>query len=257
MIELKKIVPQKSFFDKAESLKKGLDKVGYLIIFISIFVSFCESFIWFSYIETITYIAVIVLSVSNVFIRFWYEASLVKAENVRRDAFIDNSFLTKLSSVESKRYFDTEEIGYGIKKSLANMHQNCYFTNAILNKMAPKKYIKLLIMISATIAIALCGIFKHNVVLTIVTAFLSSDLIMDCSKLFCLKKNLEELEKRCKLYASKFEENNENIGGIIREVINYEVLLTQASIMLDSEIYNQSNSQLTKEWKDILNRYYK
>ena len=54
-----------------------------------------------------------------------------------------------------------------------------------------------------------------------------------------------------------WEENNTIRSEILQVYLRYEIALSYASLILDSEIYQSLNDSLTKEWEQIRDRYYK
>ena len=144
---MEKIVPQKNNFNTAKKLNKWVAYSNVAVLIISV-ISIINSELLSSFIpNSIIYFFAIVFAISTVVLESLFESYFRKAENTRRDALFDNAFSTKMADIESKGYFDTDVITPGIKKLLANTHENCFFSERIVTKMFNKSLIKNLILL--------------------------------------------------------------------------------------------------------------
>lgn len=64
---------------------------------------------------------------------------LPQADSKRRDDFIDNSFGSKLSPVNSIGFYDNDEIRIGLYKTAVNLFENCFFTYSLVKLLTVKK----------------------------------------------------------------------------------------------------------------------
>ncbi|MDO5649985.1 MAG: hypothetical protein Q4G11_05210, partial [Gallicola sp.] len=134
--------PQKTPFEEAKRISKYLDRATLLAFIISI-----ASTIFHRIIKTMITDLSVSAVIGDVFSFFsaagaviiatlviLYSCAHNKAETVRRKGLIDSAYGTKTVS-ESKGYYDTDGLDFGIEKQLATINENCMYTHRITGFM--------------------------------------------------------------------------------------------------------------------------
>lgn len=205
---------------------------------------------------------ILLLTTGIFYLQRRFEALYQKAEEIRRDGLIDNSFNTTLASIESQEYYDTESIDSGIKKLLANIHENSFYSEQIIDYMFKRTERKTIFIFILLVIMAVISSVTSQAFSAMLQSFLSMNYLGHYLKLRDLKLKLDQIQHNCKSIASNIKTlktktiPKEQQAIIIREVIRYETTLSYVSTMLDSKFYNKINTSATKEWEKIQNRYY-
>lgn len=187
-----------------------------------------------------------------------YACSMHDAETERRRGFVDNAFNVKLSSVKSERYYDTDDIPFGVPKLLADMHQSCLSTERITQLMIKRCIPRLVVMAIVLIVFAAIGFGKVVFIEPMLNLLVAGLLLRDILSVFLLYKETREIESATRaLWESvKTHDNNESIiANVVYLVIRYECALTRANIILDEKIYEQTRQELLHKWGQIRSRH--
>ncbi len=255
------LIPQKSDFDKARLSEKRSKWSRYIAAVISL-ASVILSMAHLNYsVANNSVVALTLLAEIAAFYFQWqFELSYRKAEETRRDGLVDDSFSTKLADIPSEGYYDTEDIEHGVKKLLSNIHENSLFSAKVVYAMFKKTEIKTLFLIASILIIAVFNFFGLQFAVTVVDVFLSLDFLRDYLKLRKLQDDLEDVLTSCKNiwehYSSKHgKAEMKTTAEIIRVVIRYETSLAYASLMFDSDIFEQIKTSTNAEWENIKKRF--
>ena len=93
----------------------------------------------------------------------------------------------------------------------------------------------------------------------LVDLFIAAEIIDEyrCLKAFTVET--EKVIEECKMIweSGKLgkQPNNKILAQIMKAYIHYESTLAYASVILDSDIYNELNESLEEEWEEIKKRY--
>ena len=170
-----------------------------------------------------------------------------KAESQRNLDFIDNSFNTKFAEKKSTGYYSNDEVQAGIIKMGVNGFENSFFSKKISAEMLNKELRKFIVV---TLLFLTCIFTSPKIVVVIVQMSLPLAIIQQTIKLYMYNCKVNEIFFNYKAIFSS-PNPNEMTPHIIKNCINYEKLLSWASIPLDDTLFNQMNDRLSIEWNDL------
>ena len=255
-------VPQKIDFEKAEKYDKYRNTCKIIITIVSTVAAiYGISQFQNTVVEKTMSTVLIVVSLLSLYYYSRFKETFRKAEKTRRDGFLDNTFNTCLADISSSGYYDTDSIEHGVKKLMSNLHESCIFTCRISEKMFLKSEKELLVWFSLIVILALINTFGTLFVIAVIDVFLSKEVLDDYMELKRLHKETEVIQQECKRIAEnakikKWEADNTMISEVLQVYLQYETALSYASIMLDTEIYQEINPAIMQEWNRIRVRYY-
>ena len=110
------------------------------------------------------------------------------------------------------------------------------------------------------IVFAILNLFGTQFTVSLVDIFISSNLLKKYLELKSLNENIKNVKDECKRIADSYKPkyhstDNKTMALILRAYIRYETAMAYASLMLDNNIFNSLNEQLTSEWKELKIRY--
>ena len=255
-------VPQKIDFEIAKEYDKRRTNCKTLIMIISI-VAAIYGVIPFQNItvEIVMSIALLVVSLLSIYYSSRYNETFRKAEKTRRDGFLDNTFNTSLADIHSSGYYDTDSIEHGIKKLMSNLHESCIYTCKITDRMFVKTEKTLICWFCLIVVLALINFFGTLFVIAVIDVFVSKEVMEEYLELKRLHSETEAVQQECKKIAEnaeskKWKEDPLLISEILQVLLQYETALSYASIILDTDIYNELNPTIVQEWASIKKRYY-
>lgn len=253
-----KQTPQKSAFNEAKKYKVWLEGIKLVATILSI--SSPILLFLFKYPNLLQFVICslsLILTISIFYLQRRFETIYKNAEDARRDGLIDNSFNTTLANIESKEYYDTDQLEFGMCKLLANVHENSFYSSYIVDKMFKKSEQKNFFFFLVLVVTAIFSTITSQTFTAILQTFLSINFLGSCLKLHDLKCELKQVQDNCKFIATSVKDKTfSKSAHIIREVIRYETALAYASMMFDSKFYEKINSNATNEWTMIQTRYY-
>ena len=254
--------PQESEFKKAEKCKNICGNCRYIILAISLLQigldlkNFDSDFIM-----NAVAIILLLVTVFHMFIKNRYSQHFRKAEDERRKGFFDKSFGTKMASIDSKGYYDTDDIDDGYKKFLANLHENCLYSSKISEEMLNKVQGKSVCIFLAFVLLTVANIFKVQTTIALINILMVADVIGAYNSLKYYQSKTQEVFDDCidiwKRLDNCCSENIDSkiIAEIIKAHTKYETTLAYESIMLDSKVYRALNGPLMEEWVKLEERY--
>ena len=254
-------VPQKKDFEKAKKCAGRNKYLKFFIIFLSLTTIVLSYFNikveWFNNINC--FFLFILMSLH--FLNKWRYVKLYRrAEMTRRKGFLDKAFGTKLSNMESEGYYDTDDVPIGYRRFLANLHENCFYSNRISEKMCGKSRKKLIVLLILFSYIVLINLLEIQIIVAFINAIMVTDIIWEYLSLENFYKEtaavLEECENIWQNYKEKYHNpDNGTMAVIIKAYVHYETILAYESVMLDSKIYKEMNAELEIEWENLKKRY--
>lgn len=254
-------MPQKTAFDEAEKYKNWLTRTEWLAIPISIAGTLLSFLPKYSNECSVVFTSISLLLIIGVFfLQQRLENTYRNAESIRRDGLIDFSYHTALADVESENYYDTEEIEVGLRKLLANIHENSFFSSKIIDVMYKKEEVKSIMVFLILAATAIASSVTSQTFIAILQTFLSMSFLGNYFRLHNLKNDLDSVQTKCKAIWENLKQSKKKTicmdqqALIIREVIRYETALSYASTMLDKKLYEKVNPSATAEWEDLRKR---
>lgn len=250
-------VPFRNKFDNAKLYDKYADYVLWFSTLLIIF-AFLLKIIW----PDLSYVSNIINKVNCLFIvayavlNFITDYIFYKASYHKRLDFIDNSFDTSYSEENSSEYYSNDDIENGIYKLAVNSFENSLFTYNISKKMLIRIWIKNSLIALVFLILAVFG--YENAFVLLLQLTLPILLISKAIKLTLFVNRVNNVYENYRKLFQNLKNNSENELAnpeILINVIEYEATLSWGSILLDSEIYDSINDELSKVWEEIKIKY--
>lgn len=251
---MNKIVPHAKWYKVSIKLSKLLNYLVYISTIISVIIIISKNFFPNSNQMLINWITkgLAAISVSYFIIGVVQRFSFNKAELERKNDLIDNSLNSNLNSEKSENYFSNNNIEHSIFKLGVDCFENSYFTKSISEKMLVKQLI--LNSIVVLIIVTLLLTTSNNLTVEIFLLALPYSISNETIRLYWLNKEMEDVFSEFKkIFDSVSEDKIEVL--IINNVINYEKSLSSNQILLNSNIFEQMNDELSKQWKALKVKY--
>lgn len=253
--------PQSSLFDIAQKYYKDYLIATVAAFIISIVLTLITSFniiisniYWIKEILDLSSLLLIIILFT---LERCYKNAIDNAEDERRKVLFDHAFNKKYSRVNSKGYFDTDEIQFGMKKLLANIHQSSLYTNSIVSEMQIRQGVIVAFGCLVMAACAYIGLRNIMISPVVLEFFLSFAIIGRWLDLRSLSNKSYTVEKDARRLWEQI--NQVTIDDIIPEILDillrYETELASAKIILNQKIKDQQNTKLEGEWENIKKRY--
>lgn len=253
------IIPQKNEFDLAEKYHKILEKCDVALISFTILGTFVSLLPFYQNNVKFIFTVLTFLSVIAVFIfQLRFQTTYMKAEETRRDGLIDSAFTSKMADVESEGYYDTEDVEEGMRRLLANIHENSFFSIRVTEPMFIKEEKKNIWFIIIMVIAILFSVINSQFVLVMLQIFLSMNFYGNYLRIMSLRESLIKVQSGCKQIWEDWSSGHKALqlqARIIRETIRYESALAYASIMFDQSAYETMNMDVTMEWEVLKKRY--
>ena len=254
-------IPQKSDFEKARLNDKYSRYAGYFFAAISLAsVIISKAKYDGSIIDYIIMICVVLATAAVCYFQFRYVLSYRKAEETRRDGLFDNSFKTKMADITSEGYYDNENIEYGMKKLLSNIHENSFFSSRIVDAMFKNtEKINIFLVILLT-TLTVLNFMEMRYIVAVFSIFFSLGFLDDYLKIRALQRDLDAVQTKCKSIWTHYSDKRGNpdmqsAAEVIRVAIQYETSLAYASLMFDSKEFEKLNVEISSEWEEMKKRF--
>ncbi len=248
-----KYSPQTNYFETSQKLSKAYT-ISYLIIFIlSIIATIFELSDISEYIGIIAIIFLFVLEAIS-------QDFKLRAERVRRKDFIDNSFGTSFVHDSSQEYYDNDELEVGMKKAMINLFENSFFSFNVSKEMLRKSIAINLLFMLGIIFMAIYGFSRYQIAIPILQLFLSRYFLLKILKTYNFMNRVEDSFNSLKQITANTENNrilDKNEIKFLTVLVDYEVLIAESNISLDSKVFERLNDKLTEEWEQIKDKYLK
>lgn len=265
---MEKDVPQNAHFELAEKLDVWHHRLIYLYAIISFVNGLLCTFnfthpLMLSLVDIWIPGLLLVLVAAIAILQCLFTHQYQMAEEIRRDAFFDNSFGSLLADKQAKGYFSNDAVSEGLKKSLLNISENCFYSLDTIRYMLHcriQRAIPLGLLLLAVIAL---NIGDHLVTVLALNFFLALGIVRDIVSLYRLKTSLEKVHDNCKAILTSQLINDDAIdqqpvtGKVMREIVRYETALAYASTMLDSKYFAKINTRKAIEWEEYKKRFCK
>lgn len=256
-----KKAPQKEAFEQAEKWDRRNKICRRLIAALSI-AAIGIDFFKCELIEAKNGIIIIIFLVTlfNIHCKWNFDKYFKFAEETRRCGFLDNAFNTKLTDIESDGYYDTKDVKLGFRRFLANLHENCLYSNRISDQMLKNSEKKFLCAVAVICIVGISNFLEMQIAVAIVDLIIAMEIFEDYKNLKSFKEETDDVLKECRnlwtIYAERYNNpDNKTMALIMKAYSKYEAILANKTIMLDSGIFNEMNDTLKKDWEDIKKRY--
>ena len=250
--------PHKNYFDIAGKWNKVYRCIFYISLGITVILTLYDNQILNRIFDEtlITILTLVLLVVVEQIVKYY----TFKAEEIRREDHLDNSFRKNYLHTQSKNYYDSEEIYPGTYKMIVNTFECALFSYTISEKMRSKIIIKNLIIFILIIILAFIGFSQSNYSIPILQLFLSKDYILELIDISIynnrMKKIFDDLKR---LFDGNLKNTNQSVNKhmseIIRLYMEYEINISDSKLSLDSKIYDALNEELTLQWEEMKNKY--
>lgn len=248
--------PAKNKYDEVLNVKKWKGIINWSLFFITILLFFIHEFSNKKIVVNIVAIIGIIVTVGS---ECFYSSLFLKAEKIRRDDFWDNSFELKSCETVSEKYFNNEEIQNKIKKSGANLFENCFFSRNNSEIILKKEFRKLLIPLSILLFMVFYGIARSYCFVIILSMALSGNGLLHVYYVYKYKQECDVIFEKLKSYFYNYDKrkDRENFIEIVRIIEEYDIHIISRKLMLDSKVFSENNEKWSKEWEKIKERYIK
>jgi hypothetical protein len=245
--------PQTNCFKIAYWFKKANDIAFIVIIMLSIIFSLLEMN---KIVECLSIFLIIILSVFEFIIEDYQE----KAEQKRRNDFLDNSFGSKLSDENSIEYYSNDNLQFGLYKMMVNVFENTLFSLEISGKMKIRAWAKNLPIILIVVGFAIYGLLESKIAIPILQLFISQYFLKDLIVVNKYNAKLESMYNEIVSLFNGFEGNiqnnlKKNEAKVLKIYLQYETNITHTKLFLDTKIYNKYNDEISEKW-DVLKKRY-
>ena len=240
-----KEIPQQGAFSEANKIHHALVFLQYSAFVTSILSSLSERItVKYQWIGPSLIVLTVILACLIFIFQSLFNEKYREAEDLRRDGFIDFAFQTKMANIGANGYYDSADIPAGYRRLLAQIHQNSFESQMIINKMLPKSGRRNIAFFVLLFLIAVFSLVTSSFFLAGLQILLSVNFLIEFLTLRRMKNDFENIQKKCKdIWEAVENEPNidDDVKGtahIIRLLVQYETTLSYASIMLDSKILN-------------------
>lgn len=175
-----------------------------------------------------------------------------KAERIRRQQILSNSFGTKLSHEQTALYYNND-YSPSIKRLGANTLENSLFSKEIAARMLIRsRFITGSYVICWILAFAL----RHNnlELLTWITQIVfSGEIVAQWLNLEVLRLRHERVYDQLHYHFLHEigEESPRAVATILDAFVSYESAKSSAGLLLSTKVFNKLNPALTEKWKRI------
>ncbi len=181
-----------------------------------------------------------------------------QSEQKRRDDFLDNSFGSKFSSVNSVEYYSNENVSIGLYKAACNLFENSFFTYSLIKALTIRKIILPAFVLLFVWVLAYFGFNKVPLGLSILQVLFSANVLGNLIKHLILFNKLSIIhEKWIALFQihdfKQFPLHHQS--QIFHIWILYETILSRMQPSIPDNFFQKHNPNLSLEWKSMKNKY--
>ncbi len=178
----------------------------------------------------------------------------ISAENTRRKGFIDNSFGSKLTGIESKGYFSNDNLSPNFYKVSVNAFESCLFTERISHEMFKTIGFKNLMFFIIFLCVAYLGSENNPLLTSLLQGLLSGYFLKNCIDFYFFKTKTHEILENFKVFFNGLmyrEFGAADVPVALKLLTDYETNLSYGRYKGDSIIYHQLNTQLSADWEQM------
>lgn len=180
------------------------------------------------------------------------------SDSKRRDDFIDNSFGSNHSPINSVGYYDNDEVNKGLYKTAVNLFENCFFTFSLVKMTTARKIVFPIIILMSMLVLSYFGFKVIPFGLTLLQALFSVNIIGLVVKQFILLNRLQTIhDSWIALFQNEdFKTDEMKYQTFVYKYwLQYEVLHGKIHPGIPEKIFHKYNSKLTEEWKKIKEKF--
>lgn len=181
-----------------------------------------------------------------------------QSEQKRRDDFLDNSFGSKFSPVNSVGYYSNDNAMHGIYKAACNLFENIFFSYSLVRALTLRRIILPAIVFVSVFVLAYFGFNKVPVALTVLQVLFSANILGNLIKHFIFLNKVTTLYEN---WVSLFQitdfksQTQKHQAQIYKNWLNYEAILSRVQPGIPDKFFRESNAKLTAEWEQMKIKY--
>lgn len=253
---MNKKVPFKRKYDVA----KKYDKYGSYLLWVST-ILLVANFILSQYtgvstsivrwIEIANCLTIILFSVAEFVVDYAYFV----AETHRREDLVDNSFASFIAENRADRYYTNDDLQSGLYKMGVNNFESCFFSYNIAKQDLSSLWIKSIVLSLIFVLVGIAGYDK--ILIFVIQLSIPVVLLQQAIKHTLFVARLKNVLSRYRSLFNSIKNNGNNNcdAEIIRDILEYETIISWGNILLNEQTYNKQNTLLSDEWKSIKERY--
>lgn len=203
------------------------------------------------WIEIVNCLTIVLFSIAEVVVEYVYFG----AETHRREDLVDRSFASLIAENRTDGYYTNDDIKSGLYKMGVNNFESCFFSYNIAKQSLTLLWVKAIILSLIFIFVGIAGYDK--VLIFIVQLSIPIVLFKQAIRHTLFVSRLNGVLSRYRSLFNRLKDNNrENHDSeIIRDILEYETILSWGNILLSDKIYNKMNAALSDEWVKLKERY--
>lgn len=174
----------------------------------------------------------------------------------KRTDLIDHAYDTNFSGDKSTGYFNAQGITKGTYKLAVLGFENSLFTSIIAKKMTYSKW-AFAFVVSIIFIISAC-IGNKELVNNLLQIAATGILMQQAVKLQQFSNRMRDIHADFKTLfnnLSSASNRQSSEGEMVRNIVNYEATHAWGSILMDSELFNKLNPQLSQKWEKMKQDY--
>lgn len=193
-----------------------------------------------------------VLSVLYIALDLLVNHKFYRAEKGRRIDFIDHAFKTNFSGDRSRGYYNPGGINEGVYKMSVQTFENSLFSTNSAKKMTMSKWTYATIVLIVFLVSACLG--EKGWVNNLLQLAAAGILVQQAFKFQYFSNRIEDIHSDFKTLFNNLTDvtdKSKHEGEMVKNVLNYETTLAWGSMILDSEIFNKDNDELSRRWEQM------
>lgn len=197
-----------------------------------------------------------VLSVLYIVLDLLVNHKFYRAEKGRRVDFIDHAFKTNFSGDRSSGYYNSGGINEGVYKMAVQTFENSLFSTNSAKKMTISKWTYAVIVLIVFLISACLG--EKSWVNNLLQLAAAGILVQQAFKFQYFSNRIEDIHAEFKTLFSNLRDVTDKAkheGEMVKNVLSYETTLAWGSMILDSDIFDRDNDDLSEKWEKMKQDY--
>jgi hypothetical protein len=173
-----------------------------------------------------------------------------RAQGMRTEDFFSEAFGIALTHERTKKYYNNEATEPARRIGL-QLLENTHFTKAIVLRMCKAERIQIVTYAVMWLAIVLLRATPIDLVVAISQVLFSEQLISRFARMEWLRMKVEGLYASTYRILQSGAKDRASEAAIITNMVAYESAKANAAITTSSKIFQELNSELSREWEEI------
>ncbi len=182
----------------------------------------------------------------------------IAAEYTRRKGFIDNSFGSKLTGIDSVGYFSNDIQTPNFYKAAVNAFESCHFTYHISSEMLKRMRVKNGLFCIVFLCVAYLGADRNTFVAPTLQSLIAAYFLKTLINAYFFKSRVGEILEDFKVFFNGLihkEFGAADVPVSLKLIMDYETNLAYGTFKSDSAIFQILNPSLSQAW-DNMKTYY-